>query len=345
MKPWNGKNMKIGESNIQLRAWLTSFTERIVKKWKGGKIAPHNHDGSILPKNQYTIFKKLGKGYWGTVSQFFTGKEGRIKVVKQINKKDFSDKEVKILEILWAHDHCVSLEKYWCDDKNQCIAMEDAGLDIGRLVYRKNGGVGIYKKGNPVAALFKWDNGFTGIDETNDEALLFKSIFFQSLKGLGYIHEKKLVHRDIKPSNIMITSLGQVRICDFGCATEVGQLSRFSGDVRYMPPEASKFRKQIYTEKSDIWMLGVTMTEMVLGKDAIMSFFRMLPRSAEAVYRKIDKAESAGRISKATGEILKSMLQTSPADRPSAEELLSNKYFQEDLEKLNKLQEAWRKDL
>ncbi|USE39734.1 protein kinase [Endozoicomonas sp. SCSIO W0465] len=332
--------MKIGK-RAQVQAWFSATVEGIVNKWRGRKAAIHRRE-QVIRQGRGIEFKKLGHGYWGTVSQYIPDGEGRINIVKKIAKKNYSDQEVKILETLSGSDHCVSIEEQWSDDKYHYIAMEDAGLDIGRLVYRKNGRVGVYKRMNHLVRIFKRNEGFKGINEINDERLLFKSVIFQSLEGLRYMHEKKIVHRDIKPSNIMITYTGQVRVGDFGCAVGVDEATRFNGDLRYQPPETSRLRKGSYTEKSDIWMLGATMTEMILGKSVIMGFFRFGPRNVTEIFARIDKASASERISKDTAMLLKSMLAANPDDRPSANELLLKDYFQKDLEKLNQLQKGWK---
>lgn len=58
----------------------------------------------------------------------------------------------------------------------------------------------------------------------------------QVLRGLDYMHEKKVVHRDIKPSNILMTRLGVVKLCDFGVSGElVNSLAgTFTGTQYYM---------------------------------------------------------------------------------------------------------------
>jgi NIMA (never in mitosis gene a)-related kinase len=40
--------------------------------------------------------------------------------------------------------------------------------------------------------------------------------FLQIVFALGFVHSKKILHRDIKASNIFLTSLGYVKIGDFG---------------------------------------------------------------------------------------------------------------------------------
>ena len=45
-----------------------------------------------------------------------------------------------------------------------------------------------------------------------------KSIFFQILQGLSYIHNLGIAHRDINPGNILLTREGIVKLIDFGIA-------------------------------------------------------------------------------------------------------------------------------
>ncbi|RHY30882.1 hypothetical protein DYB32_003946 [Aphanomyces invadans] len=47
------------------------------------------------------------------------------------------------------------------------------------------------------------------------------NITYQILCGLSYLKSKKRVHRDIKPSNILLNSKGEVKLTDFGIATEL----------------------------------------------------------------------------------------------------------------------------
>lgn len=45
-----------------------------------------------------------------------------------------------------------------------------------------------------------------------------KSIIYDILCGLKYLHNAKIIHRDLKPGNILVNDDCTVQICDFGLA-------------------------------------------------------------------------------------------------------------------------------
>ena len=48
-----------------------------------------------------------------------------------------------------------------------------------------------------------------------------KTIMFNLLCGIKYIHSAGVMHRDIKPANLLILQDCTIKICDFGLARQV----------------------------------------------------------------------------------------------------------------------------
>lgn len=67
-----------------------------------------------------------------------------------------------------------------------------------------------------------------------------KHLFKQIVEGLRYCHSRSILHRDIKLDNILLTSEGDIKICDFGVSKLVKQgetLKEQCGTPAYIAPE------------------------------------------------------------------------------------------------------------
>ncbi|KAL4783924.1 kinase-like domain-containing protein [Aspergillus varians] len=87
------------------------------------------------------------------------------------------------------------------------------------------------------------------------------------LAGLVYLYEAhRIMHRDIKPSNVLVNSRGNIKLCDFGVATEtVNSIAdTFVGTSTYMAPE--RIQGGAYTVRSDVWSVGLTVMELAVGR-------------------------------------------------------------------------------
>ena len=82
--------------------------------------------------------------------------------------------------------------------------------------------------------------------------------------GLYYLLSKGLVHRDIKPHNILKSKEGRMKLCDFEFLKEIDQTTHTTlvGHHGYMTPEFD-FKNGKYTEKIDIWSLGMTLLQLL----------------------------------------------------------------------------------
>ncbi|XP_029130878.1 probable serine/threonine-protein kinase SIS8 isoform X5 [Cajanus cajan] len=83
-------------------------------------------------------------------------------------------------------------------------------------------------------------------------------------KGLMCIHRMKVVHRDLKSANCLVNKHWTVKVCDFGLSRIMTDTpmkdSSSAGTPEWMAPEL--IRNEPFTEKCDIFSLGVIMWEL-----------------------------------------------------------------------------------
>jgi serine/threonine protein kinase len=94
-------------------------------------------------------------------------------------------------------------------------------------------------------------------------------IMTQVLQGLAALHGAGLVHRDITPANLLITKLGEVKICDFGLAQSSGlgpvpPSNLLVGSPYYAPPEQEQ-DPNAAGPASDLYSAGIVFLRMLTG--------------------------------------------------------------------------------
>lgn len=96
-----------------------------------------------------------------------------------------------------------------------------------------------------------------------------KSIMWQVLNGVSYLHQNWVLHRDLKPANIMVTSNGVVKIGDLGLARRFNNplQSLYNGDkvvvtIWYRAPELLLGGRH-YTPAIDLWAAGCIFAELL----------------------------------------------------------------------------------
>jgi serine/threonine protein kinase len=91
------------------------------------------------------------------------------------------------------------------------------------------------------------------------------------LDALQYIHDHDIVHRDLKPENVMVDDQDNIKLIDFGIASNLrgrrltfAKLSQTMGTPDYISPEQVKGKRG--DGRSDLYAVGVMLYEMLTGK-------------------------------------------------------------------------------
>lgn len=185
-----------------------------------------------------------------------------------------------------------------------------------------------------------------------DSAELWKNedrawrLFREIAEGLEHIHSKGMIHRDLKPGNIFLNSSGHIKIGDFGLATfhkhpmskqssilantsMIEQLHAQDGETglvgtaAYIAPEILRPTTVRYTQKVDLYSLGIIFFEMchappvtAMERQKILADIRkreiILPASFEA-----DKRQKQAKV-------VLWLLDHNPHNRPSSKQLLQS---------------------
>ncbi|KAF7299648.1 Protein kinase domain-containing protein [Mycena chlorophos] len=92
------------------------------------------------------------------------------------------------------------------------------------------------------------------------------------LSGVEFLHKRGVVHNDIKPANILLSSKNIPVLVDFGFAEKYDKKSSTAfhsnlsyGTPEYLSPERARGLPHD-TRKSDVWSLGITFFEILIGR-------------------------------------------------------------------------------
>ena len=152
--------------------------------------------------------------------------------------------------------------------------------------------------------------------------------------AVEHCHEiAKIIHKDINVKNLLVNEDGIAKLCDFGISEfysgENDILPVNNGPATYIPPEKKFNENKFYSgKKADIYLLGLTLYHMIYKQPAFHDKdFRNLTLED---YNEISFPESDTNNKKIDIEVinlLKSLLNINPEERPTITEIKKNKWI------------------
>ena len=145
----------------------------------------------------------------------------------------------------------------------------------------------------------------------------------QICASIDVAHRSGVLHRDVKPANILLED-NTAKLTDFGIARLIGQSNvtaaqSIIGTLAYTPPEV--FHNKPFDGRGDIYQLGITLYEMLLGRAPFTS--SVADNKATIIRRILDiPAPPLAQfdIPQQLSDLLDEVLAKDPADRPQTAE-------------------------
>jgi aurora kinase len=198
--------------------------------------------------SMFDIGKPLGKGKFGRVYLAKEKISGFVCALKVLHKSEIQlgrvekqvRREIEIQSHL-AHPNILRLLGHFHDTKRIFLILEFAGQgELYKHLTREQ------RFSEPKAAQY----------------------IAQMASALKYLHKKHIIHRDIKPENILVGVYGEIKISDFGWSVHAptNRRTTMCGTLDYLPPEMLSSYDNTYTDKVDLWSLGVLMYEFLVGQ-------------------------------------------------------------------------------
>ena len=195
----------------------------------------------------YIIKNAIGKGTFSEVRLGIHKNSGKKVAIKILDKTKMIEKEdlvriVREIQMLSEMDNenVIKIYQIFEDEKNFLIIMEYCeGGELFNYIVKKQ-----------------------KIPE--NEASYF---FYQIIKGIEYIHSKKIAHRDLKPENLLLDKNNKIKIIDFGLSNYFDGTKKLStpcGSPCYASPEMVSGKKYngFYI---DVWAIGIVLFAMLCG--------------------------------------------------------------------------------
>jgi cyclin-dependent kinase 14 len=244
---WTGLRSSSNQDKVQVRSNSSTTVNAVARQRRRRKISDVERGHPFGKMDIYDKLEELGEGSYATVYKGFSHVMGCLVALKEIrlNPEEGTPftaiREVSLLKEL-KHANIVTLHDVIHVPGNLTFVFEYVETDLCRYMEKYPGPL------NPSNV---------------------KLFLFQLLRGLDYIHQRKILHRDLKPQNLLISAQGELKLADFGLARAKSiPTHTYSNEVVtvwYRPPDVL-LGSTDYSTSLDMWGVGCIFVEMLCGR-------------------------------------------------------------------------------
>src|SRR5262245_22374623 len=194
---------------------------------------------------RYELLEELGRGGLGAVwrgRDLLLGKEVAVKVLRDSVRGD----PRRLQQVLEGAAH---LARLGVDEP--CVHILDVDAERGWLILEYM----------PYSMAYRLRQGAVSPDSVRD-------VLRQALAGLSSLHAAQRLHGHIKPGNLLIAANGGVKLGEapfIDLTPQSGELRRPEGAPKYLAPEMIDPRFGPVTAAADLYSLGFTALELLVG--------------------------------------------------------------------------------
>ncbi|KAM6220774.1 serine/threonine-protein kinase PLK4 isoform 2-T2 [Rhynchocyon petersi] len=152
-----------------------------------------------------------------------------------------------------------------------------------------------------------------------------RQFMHQIITGMLYLHSHGILHRDLTLSNLLLTRNMNIKIADFGLATQLKMPHEkhytLCGTPNYISPEIAT--RSAHGLESDIWSLGCMFYTLLIGRP---------PFDTDTVKNTLNKVvladyEMPTFLSREAKDLIHQLLRRNPADRLSLSSILDHPFM------------------
>mmetsp|Transcript_168262 Transcript_168262/g.540577 ORF Transcript_168262/g.540577 Transcript_168262/m.540577 type:complete len:557 (+) Transcript_168262:65-1735(+) len=305
----DGKSAKMPSARVGQKH--ASLVDLAAMKSSAGAIAVAGRycTGTDISADYIMVDKVLGAGMSGDVKLATSRHGGKRVAMKSFKKLDLAadtlaelKNEVEVFLQL-DHPHIARLERVYESDSHIHLVMElmAGGELFGRLAEA----------------------------DTYTEENAAKTTYMMLL-AIAYLHANNLAHRDLKLENFLYEAKegphkDHLKLIDFGLSKfydEDEHMKQACGTLHYIAPEVLKHK---YTQKADLWSLGVIVYMLLTGGPPFVGTEKKV--LAQIAAGKPQWSASWHKLSEGAQHFVKKLLVLDPEARYSAEEALKDEWI------------------